>query len=280
LNKDIRLKVTFPNHKKTIKLIHLIGCDGFYSLVQLWCYVAQNHPKGILNDYDKYDLEIAARWTGERGEFTKAVTRKDINFVKKIVKGYEIKDWEEHNPYVFHADERSEKARQAAKARWKTTDSKGLDDASSIDVALPQASVSNAPSPSPSPPPIPKPKKTLAGFEDLWKRYPNKDGKKAAEKYFNSTVKTKEDYAAINKALDKYITNLKTETWKKPKNGSTWFNNWQDWVNWEETGTMEPLYTMPDINGGTKDLYSDEEMLEHKALLAKTANERKGPDGR
>jgi hypothetical protein len=114
-------------------------------------------------------------------------------------------------------------------------------------------------------------KEPLAGFEDLWERYPNKDGKKAAEKYFHSTVKTEEDYTAINKALDKYITNLKTETWKKPKNGSTWFNNWQDWIDWEETGTMEPLYTMPDINGGTKDLYSEEEMLEH---------ERKGPDGR
>jgi hypothetical protein len=164
LNKDIRLKVTFPNHKKTIKLIRLIGAEGFYSLVQLWCYVAQNHPKGILKDYDKYDLEIAARWTGARGEFTKSVTRKDIDFVKKITKGFEINDWEEHNPYVFHADERSEKARKAAKARWEPSKDNSLSDASSIDVAILQASTSNAPSPDPIPlpPPTPKPIKTFS----------------------------------------------------------------------------------------------------------------------
>lgn len=232
MNKDIRLKVTFPTHKKTIKLIRLAGHEAITSLLQLWCYVAQNHPKGILNDYDKDDLEIAASWNGEPGKFAKAVTKKEINFVKKTAKGFEINDWEEHNPYVFHADERSEKARKAAKARWKPIDSKGSGDASSMQVAMPQAQTSNAPSPdpSPSPPPIPKP---VFSFDEVWKRYPNKDGKKASEKHFNTTVKTEEDYAAINKALDNYLNSDKV---KKGfiKNGSTWFNNWQDWIDYED----------------------------------------------
>ena len=236
MNKDIRLKVTFPNHKKTIKLIHLIGADGFYSLVQLWCYVAQNHPKGILKDYDKYDLEIAARWMGERGEFTKAVTRKDINFVKKITKGFEINDWEEHNPYVFHADERSEKARLAAKARWKPSKDKGLGDASSIDVAMPQASVSNAPSPdpSPSPPPPPKPKKDLAVFEDFYKAYPKKKSKGQAEKTWNKLSPTNDLLKTMLIAIEAAKT---SEDWTKD-NGkyiphpSSWLNakGWEDEV--------------------------------------------------
>lgn len=69
-------------------------------------------------------------------------------------------------------------------------------------------------------------------FESIWKRYPNKDGKKEAEKHFKASVKTEEDLTAINKALDNY---LRSEKVKKGfiKNGSTWFNNWQDWIDIE-----------------------------------------------
>jgi hypothetical protein len=76
-------------------------------------------------------------------------------------------------------------------------------------------------------------------FDSLWKRYPLKDGKKNAERHFKATVKTNEDWKKINKALDNYLKHLQVETWKKPKNGSTWFNNWPDWVNWNEPGIDE-----------------------------------------
>ena len=135
----------------------MAGHEAFYSLVQLWCYVAQNHPKGILRDYDKDDLEIVSKWTGLRGLFAKSVTKKEIGFVNKIKNGFEINDWEEHNPYVFHTDERSEKARKAAKKRWEPSKDAGLGDASSIHQAMPLAQSSNAPSPNPSPSPLPPP---------------------------------------------------------------------------------------------------------------------------
>lgn len=77
----------------------------------------------------------------------------------------------------------------------------------------------------------------LSVFEYLWKDYPNKDGKKQALKSFQSSVKTKADFDDIKKALANYKAHLKTETWKRPKNGSTWFNNWRDWVNWQENGS-------------------------------------------
>lgn len=67
-------------------------------------------------------------------------------------------------------------------------------------------------------------------FETLWARYPNKDGKKQAWKHYNRDIKTYADVLKINTALDNYIAHLKQEDWKKPKNGSTWFNNWQDWI--------------------------------------------------
>ena len=67
-------------------------------------------------------------------------------------------------------------------------------------------------------------------FSEIWERYPNKDGKKQAENHFKSSVKTENDWKNINKALDNY---LKSEKVLKGfiKNGSTWFNNWLDWVD-------------------------------------------------
>jgi phage replication O-like protein O len=76
-------------------------------------------------------------------------------------------------------------------------------------------------------------------FGELWKKYPVKDGKKAALSRFRATVKSEEDCRRIRKALDNYLAHLKHETWKKPKNGDTWFNNWQDWEDWEECGAEE-----------------------------------------
>ncbi len=70
-------------------------------------------------------------------------------------------------------------------------------------------------------------------FNKLWSKYPNKDGKKQAEKHFNTSVKTEKDWQDINKALENY---LKSERVKNNyiKNGSTWFNNWKDWVDYVE----------------------------------------------
>ena len=76
--------------------------------------------------------------------------------------------------------------------------------------------------------------KGVIGFDDLWKRYPKKDGKKEAERHFDTTVKTEEDKVQINKALDNYIKSIANTERQYIKNGSTWFNNWRDWVDWEE----------------------------------------------
>jgi hypothetical protein len=66
-------------------------------------------------------------------------------------------------------------------------------------------------------------------FEEIWAKYPNKDGKKSASGYFQASVKTEQDWQDINKALENY---LKSEKVLKGyiKNGSTWFNNWRDWI--------------------------------------------------
>jgi hypothetical protein len=70
-------------------------------------------------------------------------------------------------------------------------------------------------------------------FEEIWGKYPKKDGRKEAKRHFEASVKTSEDMKRIEQALTNYLS---SEVVKKGfiKNGSTWFNNWEDWVNYEE----------------------------------------------
>lgn len=67
-------------------------------------------------------------------------------------------------------------------------------------------------------------------FEILWQIYPNKLGKKAALRHYNATVITPEDRESIHKALDNFIEYCKDKEPKFIQHGSTWFNNWHDWV--------------------------------------------------
>lgn len=71
-------------------------------------------------------------------------------------------------------------------------------------------------------------------FELIWDKYPNRVGKKAALKHYKVSVKTEQDYLDIQKALDNYKA---SERVKKGilQNGSTWFNNWRDWIDYQET---------------------------------------------
>lgn len=69
-------------------------------------------------------------------------------------------------------------------------------------------------------------------FDEIWNKYPNKDGRKSAERSFGLSVKTEDDWKDINKALDNYLQSEKVQK-GFIKNGSTWFNNWRDWINYE-----------------------------------------------
>jgi len=77
-------------------------------------------------------------------------------------------------------------------------------------------------------------KKTYSDFfEKLWSKYPRKDGKKEALKHFNASVKNKKDCESIEMAVNNYIDYLKENNTESRyiKKGSTFFNNWQDWMD-------------------------------------------------
>ena len=78
-------------------------------------------------------------------------------------------------------------------------------------------------------------------FEDIWKQYPNRQGKKNAYRHFFATVKTGDDLHRIRSALQNYLGSGNVAR-GFIKQGSTWFNEWQDWA--------EPTEVMMKGNGG------------------------------
>ena len=70
-------------------------------------------------------------------------------------------------------------------------------------------------------------------FEEIWKNYPNKVGKKESFKHFKATVKTKYDFDNLKIALKKYIDSDRVQK-GFIQNGNTWFNNWKDWIDYKE----------------------------------------------
>ena len=72
-------------------------------------------------------------------------------------------------------------------------------------------------------------------FEEFWKSLPSemKIGKKLAFKRFKATVKTDADFADLCRARDKYLKSKRVQR-GFIQNGSTWMNNWQDWLQYDE----------------------------------------------
>jgi hypothetical protein len=101
-----------------------------------------------------------------------------------------------------------------------------------------------------------KNKTNIYDFSLIWSTYPKQDGKKAAERSFYASVKSEKDWEDIHIALNNY---LKSEAVNKGfiKNGSTWFNNWRDWVNISnhKEDTYEKLRRHKDESNKTIDEY-------------------------
>jgi len=75
--------------------------------------------------------------------------------------------------------------------------------------------------------------KDILGFEMVWSKYPRRVGKKMAKKHFEASVKTVDDLKRLDQALANYLDS-KRVLGGFIQNGSTWFNNWQDWIDYEE----------------------------------------------
>jgi hypothetical protein len=117
MNIDIRLQVSFRDHPKRIRLERRLGPAGPLAMIDLLLAVAQSKPDGHLHGWSDEDIAIAARWNGKPEEFVSTLA--ELRFLDRHEDGsYSVHDWTEHNSYAAGAQERSERARAAARARW------------------------------------------------------------------------------------------------------------------------------------------------------------------
>lgn len=161
MSADIRIAVSFPHHRKTKKLMLRAGRDAAWSLVCLWCEVAQSAPKGDISSWSNEDIALAAQWDKDPDAFVKALI--DSGFLDEALNDdgkvtRTLHDWGEHNPWVFYSEERSAQSRRAIRARWdrKLKD----DDTERIRSVYDANTDRNTPFPFPSPSPFPFPEKT------------------------------------------------------------------------------------------------------------------------
>lgn len=160
LNSDIRLQMGFYSNTKVKKLHRMLGADAVLSLIYLWLYTAENRPHGELRGMDETDIEIAAQWNGEHGKFISAICSEGTKFLDKKGKLFVVHDWQENNPYAYHAPLRKQQAKKAAEAKWAKYNKNNIcsEQESAVLTAMLNNEMSNAPSPYPSPSPVPSPK--------------------------------------------------------------------------------------------------------------------------
>jgi uncharacterized phage protein (TIGR02220 family) len=118
MNRDIRLSVGFWDHWKTIKLKRILGYEGIESLLRLWEFAAQFHTRGILTGMDIDEIEIAAKWNGERGFFVKTLADKKVRFLDISNGIYSLHDWEDHQGFIFYSENRKKQAKKAIAVRY------------------------------------------------------------------------------------------------------------------------------------------------------------------
>lgn len=154
MNTDFRLSVGYFEHPKVQKLERRLGAEGVLSHLRLLRFVSQYKPDGNLSGMDAEEVGMAGGFKGEAGTFVDALI--SLRLLDKRATGLHVHDWADHNPYAAHAEARTEKARKAADVRWGNARPQ-YQECSEHDLALPQASLSNAPSPTPNPTPVPAP---------------------------------------------------------------------------------------------------------------------------
>ncbi len=259
MNTDIRISVSFKGHRKLKKLRRAIGDRAAEYLLNLWISTATDAPKGVLAGWTDEDVADAADWQGEPSDFTAALI--NCAFLERDADGsYMLHDWCQWQGWACGAEERSDKAKAAASARWEKHNAGSnapiLSYPSPTDKQLPpqppaggseEGKGGNGQPPDPplptvaDPPPVPpKQKRTKElppeseKFLTFWASYPNKQGRaKAWEKWSEWNLDSQAD--AIMTALNGF---KRSEGWLKDNgqfipHGSTWINQ-RRWLDMAE----------------------------------------------
>lgn len=112
---DLNLDLDYPNHRKTRRLVGLLGDGAQFIPIALWCYVGKYYAeKGALKGYTDSELESVIGWWGDPGKCVEALLTS--GFIVRSNKGFFVHDWVQHQGHIYAL---SQKNKLIAINRWR-----------------------------------------------------------------------------------------------------------------------------------------------------------------
>lgn len=120
----LRINKNLPSHPKSRALARALGEPvSWWRVAQVWAWCVEFAPDGKITTSDPVvDIEDAASWTGERGEFVTACVRE--KFLDKTENGFAVHDWDSHNGAALKKAQRElDRVRKWRKKKKKEVES-------------------------------------------------------------------------------------------------------------------------------------------------------------
>lgn len=155
MTKDYRTLTTWWRHRKTKTLIRLLGFEGPFRLHALWSYATEMRPDGRLTGLTPRDIADECDWSGDPETLISALI--EARWIDRDGDTLVLHDWREHNAYVVHGPERSERSRELAIQRWEKKRGGKRKNAEPNAARMPDASAAHAQRNGPVPAPVPGP---------------------------------------------------------------------------------------------------------------------------
>lgn len=167
----LNLDLDYFEHRKTRRLVGLLGRGADVLPIKLWRYVGKYHSEdGRLTGYTEQEIAAAAEWWGKPDEFIAAMLA--VVFLEKDGDTYIVHDWLKQQGHIAALRRRNQ---LNAESRWaKISNATGMRDeceagATGIRGQCPKPSIPTKPS---------KPSGDPPGFVAFWSAWPDHFRKK------------------------------------------------------------------------------------------------------
>jgi hypothetical protein len=188
----LNLDLDYFEHRKTVRLVGLLGRGAEVLPIKLWRYCGKYHAEdGKLVGYSPEEIEAQVGWWGKPGEAVAAFCDERVQYLQEITGGFEVVGWLDHQGHLKAFKER---ARNAANARWGNATGTAPSMPQALDKQCPvptkpnqpklpararEANSSQLPMSAGAPEPIRDPNDYRQSFDQFWAIFPRKAGRGA-----------------------------------------------------------------------------------------------------
>ena len=114
----LNVELDYLTHRKTVRLIGLLGPHAPLYPIRLWAYVGKHHCEdGSFKGYSIQEIESILAWKGKKGGLLDALTT--VGYLDKVVEGeamyYQVHDWLDH---AGHLAALKKRGKANAEKRW------------------------------------------------------------------------------------------------------------------------------------------------------------------